>query len=269
MPSCANVAATLHYHLSVHWFHGYTQGPGRWGDGDGVCSLTIDGRTYSVEQGDRDCSSSVIDVWKEALRGTAYEGALDGATYTGNMRGVFTASGLFVWHPMGDGYVAQRGDIYLNERDHTAMCQTAEPDMLSEFCINELGGIVGGQVGDQTGSESHVREYYDYPWDGILAYNGKADGAAGGDSENDDDSEETPMQCIIRPNQLNLLVYFDGTQIRALSHPDEVTALDMAYRACHGRGIPMFEMGETGAPWASRLLQAVGGDEHEAGFASF
>lgn len=90
-----------------------------------------------------------------------------------------------------------------------------------------------------------------------------------GNHENDDDSEETPMQCIIRPNQLNLLVYFDGTQIRALSHPDEVTALDMAYRACHGRSIPMFEMGMEGAPWASRLLQAVGGDEGKAGFSSF
>lgn len=176
MPDCANVAATLHAHLCDHGWHGYTQGGGRWGDGEGVCSLTIDGRTYDVEQGDRDCSSSVIDCWCRALEGTPYEGALDGATYTGNMRGVFAASGLFDWHPMGDGYIAQRGDVYLNERDHTAMCQTAEPDMLSEFCINELGGITGGQVGDQTGNESHVRSYYDYPWDGILAYNGKADG---------------------------------------------------------------------------------------------
>lgn len=177
MTNCANVAATLHDHLCVHWFHGYTQGGGRWGDGDGVCSIAIDGRTYSVEQGDRDCSSSVIDCWCRALEGTPYEGALNGATYTGNMRSVFVGSGLFAWHPMGDGYIAQRGDVYLNERDHTAMCQTAVPDMLSEFCINELGGIVGGQVGDQTGNESHVRPYYDYPWDGILAYNGKADAA--------------------------------------------------------------------------------------------
>ena len=100
---------------------------------------------------------------------------LANATYTGNMRSVFTASGLFDWHPMGDGYVAQRGDVYLNETSHTAMCTSAVPDMLAEFSINEFGGIVGGQVGDQTGSESHVRSYYDFPWDGILAYNHGAD----------------------------------------------------------------------------------------------
>ena len=180
MPDLANVAATLHEHLCVHDWHGYTQGPGRWGDGEGVCSLSIGGATYAVEQGDRDCSSSVIECWRAALRGTAYEGRLDGATYTGDMRQVFVGSGLFEWHPMGDGYVARRGDVYLNEQRHTAMCQSAVPDMLSEFLINEHGTITGGQVGDQTGRESVVRAYYDLPWDGILAYNGKADGAAQG-----------------------------------------------------------------------------------------
>lgn len=175
MTSRANIAATLHDHLCRHSWHGYTQGAGRWGDGEGVCQVWIDGAEYAVAQGDRDCSSSVIECWQKAIEGTAYEGKLNGATYTGNMRQVFVASGLFYWHPMGDGYVAQRGDIYLNERDHTAMCQSATPDMLSEFLSNEHGGIVGGAVGDQTGYESVVRKYYNYPWNGILAYNGKAD----------------------------------------------------------------------------------------------
>lgn len=175
MPNCANVAATLHDHCCRHEWHGYTQGSGRWGDGEGVCVVAVDGVAYAVQQGDRDCSSSVAECWRVALQGTPYEGALDRATYTGDMRGVFVGSGLFDWHPMGDGYVAKRGDVYLNERDHTAMCQSAAPDMLSEFAINEHGGIVGGQVGDQTGRESLLRPYYDYPWDGILAYNGKAD----------------------------------------------------------------------------------------------
>lgn len=177
MADLANVAATLHNHLCVHGWHGYTQGDGRWGDGEGVCSIVVEGATYDVEQGDRDCSSSVIECWRAALRGTAYEGRLGAATYTGNMRAVFVGSGLFEWHPMGDGFIAQRGDVYLNERDHTAMCQSAVPDMLSEFLSNSFGGIVGDAVGDQTGLESVVRGYYDFPWDGILAYNHKADGA--------------------------------------------------------------------------------------------
>lgn len=175
MTLCANIAATLHDHLCRHDWHGYTQGDGRWGDGEGTCSVWVDGQEYTVNQGDRDCSSSIIECWKQAIKGTAYEGKLDAATYTGNMRQVFVDSGLFTWHPMSDGYIAQRGDIYLNEQNHTAMCQSAIPDMLSEFFINEHGQITGGLVGDQTGSESLVRPFYDFPWDGILEYNGNAD----------------------------------------------------------------------------------------------
>lgn len=168
----ANAAATVHDHLCVHWYHGYTQGPGRWGDGEGVCVVSVEGRDYVIEQGDRDCSSSAIDAWVAVLKGTSREGALDAASCTSNMRAVFVGSGLFEWHPMGDGYIAQRGDVYLNESKHTAMCQSAVPDKLSEFLINEKGTITGGQVGDQTGRESLVRDYYDFPWDGILAYVG-------------------------------------------------------------------------------------------------
>lgn len=176
MPNCANIAASLMEHLCVHDWHGYTQGGGRWGDGAGKCYVDVDGTAYAVEQGDRDCSSAVIDCWRQALHYTDYRGALDSATYTGNMRSVFVGSGLFDWMPMS--YTAQRGDIYLNERSHTAMCVSAVPDTLAEFSINEHGTITGGAVGDQTGRESRIAAYYSYPWDGILRYNGKADGEA-------------------------------------------------------------------------------------------
>ena len=174
MADRADVAASFHARQCEDPRFGYTQGGGRWG-GSEIEWWEAAGVSAPFAVGDRDCSSSVIDCWREALRGSAYEGSLDGATYTGNMRSVFTASGLFEWHPMGDGYVAQRGDIYLNEASHTAMCQSAVPDMLSEFSINELGTITGGQVGDQTGSESRIGAYYDFPWDGILSYNHQAD----------------------------------------------------------------------------------------------
>lgn len=176
MPDRANVAATFHRRQVDDCRFGYTQGDGRWGSGP-IEWWECEGVRAPFSVGDRDCSSSVIDCWREALRGSAYEGALDAATYTGDMRAVFVGSGLFDWHPMGDGYIAKRGDIYLNEASHTAMCQSAVPDMLSEYLSNEHGGIVGGQVGDQTGGESLMRPYYDFPFDGILAYNGKADGA--------------------------------------------------------------------------------------------
>lgn len=161
------IAAQIMEHLCGHDWHGYSQ-PGRYGDGEGYCDVVVDGQTYRVAQGDRDCSSAII---------TAYEAAgvdCGGATYTGNMASCMCATGNFERMPMS--YTAQRGDVYLNERDHTAMCVSAVPDLLAEFSIAETGGI-DGEVGDQTGWESSVHDYYDYPWDCILRYTGKADQA--------------------------------------------------------------------------------------------
>jgi hypothetical protein len=120
--------------------------------------------------GDYDCASSSITVWQKALIGTRWEGSLDGAITTHNMRYVFTNSGLFEWVPV---HYTQPGDLLLNEVNHVAICQ---PDgYLSEFSSNEFGGCYGGQRGDQTGWESHICRFYDYPWDGALHYNGLAD----------------------------------------------------------------------------------------------
>lgn len=163
------VAALIMRHLCTHNAHGYTQDmSGRQGTGTEV--IDIYGVKYTIKSGDRDCSSAVI---------SAYEAAgisCGGATYTGNMRKCMTGTGNFVWRSMK--FIAQMGDSYLNERNHTAMCLSAEPDVLMEFSINENGKALGGKVGDQKQSgeydegyghgESHLALYYDYPWDGIL-----------------------------------------------------------------------------------------------------
>lgn len=154
------VATQLMEHLVNHDWHGYSQGS-RWGDGEGKCIVNIDGMSFELEQGDRDCSSAIISAFE------ASEISCGGATYTGNMRSCMTSTGNFVWRPMSSGYIAQRGDVYLNEADHTALCTSAAPDMLAEFCISE-NGTTDGAEGDQTGYESYIHEYYDYPWDGIL-----------------------------------------------------------------------------------------------------
>ena len=171
--SRANIAATNMEHICKHSWHGYSQ-PHRDGDGEGTCKVVCEGHTSHMHQGDYDCSSAVIECWQQALAGTGYARSLDGATYTGNMRKAFVKSGLFEWKPMS--FTAQRGDIYLREGRHTAMCTSAVPDMLGEFSVSERG-TTDGRTGDQTGRESRVRPYYDYPWDGILHYNGKADTA--------------------------------------------------------------------------------------------
>lgn len=183
MADLAEVAAQIHANMCNDEGFGYSWEE-RHGTPDDVVTWRINGRDYSVWRGDYDCSSSIITAWQAALEGTPYEGALDNASYTGNMLEVFVNSGLFSWESMD--YVAQRGDIYLNIAYHTAMCQSAVPDMLSEFSSNEYGGAYGGQRGDQTGWESHITDYYNYPWDGILRYNGA------GDSPEEEDNPQEP-----------------------------------------------------------------------------
>lgn len=153
------VAVKLFRHLIEHSWHGYSQ-ISRWGDGAGTCPVVINGKTYQLQQGDRDCSSAIISAFEAAGI------SCGGATYTGNMRSCMVATGNFRWHP-GTGYVAKPGDVYLNEACHTAICLSAVPDRLGEFSISETGGIDGAE-GDQTGWESHECDYYNYPWDGIL-----------------------------------------------------------------------------------------------------
>lgn len=175
-------AADIKQHLVEHDWHGYTQGWGRWGDGEGACEVnTCDGIKY-VAQGDRDCSSSDIDSYRTAGL------PVGSATYTGNMHECFMATGCYRWHPTSDGsncddgYIAQRGDLYLNHRDHVAMCSSAVPDMMYEFYIAENGTIFG-DTGDQLqqwglAGESRESPYKGFPWDGVIEYIG---GASKGD----------------------------------------------------------------------------------------
>lgn len=178
MPNIADIAATIHADMCNDSRNGYSWEP-RWGGDYGSNkTLTINGRKYTYALGSYDCSSSAITAWQLALEGTPFEGTLDAASYTGNMRSVFAKSGLFEeWDT--DSTLAERGDVYLNEGSHTAMCQYGGQngtwDSLSEFSINEFGGVYDGQVGDQTSWESHITGFYNYPWDLTLHYNGAAD----------------------------------------------------------------------------------------------
>lgn len=178
-------AARIHYDMATDSRNGYSQGD-RWGGQYGLLYKTVSTQWWSVKYllGDYDCASSVIRAWQLALVGTKYEGALDGATYTGDIERVFLASGLFT----SSLSPARRGDLYLTaktatRRGHVAMCQDGGSDgilgydALSEFNRNERGGATGGKAGDQDGGESVVRGYYDYQggWQTVLHYNGKAD----------------------------------------------------------------------------------------------
>lgn len=164
-----DVAPVLMEHLVDHCYHGYSQ-IHRWGDGGGFCDVVVGGITYKLAQGDRDCSSAIIDVYEQA----GYKVKEHGATYTGNMRRAFLAEGCFKIHEMhngkcDDGHVLRRGDIVLNDVNHVAMMR--DSNTLMQFSISETGGI-DGATGDQLqhgakhcgGGESNTRAYYDYPW---------------------------------------------------------------------------------------------------------
>ena len=122
------------------------------------------------EYGDYDCSAAVIQAWE--LAGVPVK--FSGATYTGNMRGVFLRCGfedVTSQVDLASGTGLKRGDVLLNITNHTAMyCGNGQE---VETSINELGGITGGQPGDQTGREFLVRSYRNYPWDCVLRYGGE------------------------------------------------------------------------------------------------
>ena len=162
MVAANEVAASIMEHYATHSAHGYTQGSGRWGDRK-TENVKVGGGVFKVAGGDRDCSSGVISAYEAA-------GVDVDATYTGNMKQAFLATGMFEWKPMT--FKARRGDVYLNHVNHTAMCVDDSPDKLAEFYLNERGGITGGKKGDQTGGECRIANYYDFPWDGILHFTG-------------------------------------------------------------------------------------------------
>ena len=118
-----------------------------------------------------DCSSLVITAYQTA--GTGVKTA--GATYTGNMYNVFLRCGFkdvtsSVTLSTGNGL--KKGDVLLNKTHHTAMM--IDGSHLVQASINEKGGVTGGQSGDQTGGEIHIRNYYNYPWNFVLRYVGTA-----------------------------------------------------------------------------------------------
>ena len=124
---------------------------------------------------DYDCSSAVISAWE--LAGVPVK--TKGATYTGNMRGVFLRCGfkdVTGSVDLATGAGLQRGDVLLNIRHHTAMyCGNGQE---VEASINESGGVTGGMTGDQNGREFLIRPYRNYPWDCVLRYTGENAGAA-------------------------------------------------------------------------------------------
>ena len=110
--------------------------------------------------GECDCSSLVIFALKEAGFDTG------SASYTGNMSSNLTARG---WKRVPNNGKPQAGDILLNDANHVAVWLG---DKLAQASIDENGRIKGGKSGDQTGRETNLSNYYNWPWSCYLRYTG-------------------------------------------------------------------------------------------------
>lgn len=109
--------------------------------------------------GEADCSSLVIHALQEAGFDTG------SATYTGNMRSNLTARG---WKVVPNNGTPKAGDILLNDVNHVAVY--IGNGKLAQASIDERGKISGGKGGDQTGRETNISPYYNYPWNCYLRY---------------------------------------------------------------------------------------------------
>ena len=129
--------------------HGYDQA-NRWGN-------------------DYDCSSFIITAWQAA--GVPVKDT--GASYTGNMYFSFIKCGFAdVTNDvnLATGAGLERGDVLLNKAHHTEMY--IGNGKVVKASINEKGTTTGGKPGDQTGREIYIGNYYNYPWDCVLRYEG-------------------------------------------------------------------------------------------------
>jgi hypothetical protein len=127
--------------------------------------------------GETDCSALVILTCEQAglLHGNNIRKNI-GATFTGNMRASFHDRG---WQVLSNLPVSQLrpGDVLLNDQlparqQHTAMY--VGNHQIAMASIDEHQHASGGAPGDQTGSETRVRSYYNKPWSCVLRFHGTA-----------------------------------------------------------------------------------------------
>lgn len=184
---------------------------------------------FNPRGGNCDCSSLVIHALQEAGFDTG------GATYTGNMSSNLTERG---WARLANNGNPRPGDILLNDAHHVAAY--LGDGLLAQASISERGTAYG-TAGDQTGGETNIRSYYNYPWSAYLRYQGAQTPDA--TTEGDD-----MAALMIRDDDTGVVYYWTPELGRVgLVHPDQLKVLENA-------GVKMIHSSSK-APWASRADQ--------------
>lgn len=148
-----NITEASHWVITAvrDWSLGYGQGSG------------VGGRWDIRDGGAADCSSLAATT---ANKG-GVQPPLPQSTYTGNIRGLLNDRG---WATLPGNTTPREGDFLLLEGQHVAVCVGG--GNLAEAWINELGDIVGGAPGDQTGNETRLipadQHPYRYRWTRVL-----------------------------------------------------------------------------------------------------
>ncbi|KAE8127282.1 NlpC/P60 family protein [Bifidobacterium tibiigranuli] len=173
--------------------------------------------------GNCDCSSLVIWCLREAGFDTG------SATYTGNMSAQLTARG---WSRIANDGNPQAGDILLNDRDHVAVYLGG--GQLAQASYSEHRTATG-QGGDQTGQETNIRAYYDFPWNCYLRYTGGTTPTPTPAASNKLTVDGDCGPATVRRWQQVMGTTADGV-ISGQLHPDGTYARPNLYAVAYGPG---------------------------------
>lgn len=183
MLSRAMAAAEVMDHFIDHNAHGYTQGPGRGGNGAWETITLSSGERVTFEAGEMDCSEGVSRAWGAV--GVLPTGYWNRYMWTGNEREMLLSHG-FKEIRVQAAAAMKRGDVLLKS-GHTEMFLGYRNGVPYQggARINEKGTITGGKEGDQTGGEIARSPYKPAQWITAFRYMGpERNGQVPGDPVN-------------------------------------------------------------------------------------
>ena len=184
-----------------------------------------DTRWNVYDGGDADCSSLIITALRDAGFDTG------DASYTGNLLPALAVRGWTLTHPP-----LQRGDILLAPGAHVAAY--IGNGQIAEAAINENGDIISGQPGDQTGQETRVTNYYDYPWDYILRYTGEIED----DVAEIISREDFEMKILTDENEIGYLV--NGHSCKRITYEQALALTEIGVPTQHVSSTTLYSVME-------------------------